>query len=53
MPDADLPHWQLDTIDPGIDSAAYQGDRRALDGSGASAGERVERYEALAGRMTP
>jgi len=27
---ADLPHWQLDSIYPGIDSAAYRHDRRAL-----------------------
>ena len=40
MPQADLPHWQLDSIYPGIDSETFQADRGALlEGI-----DRLERY---------
>lgn len=31
MSDVDLPHWQLHSIYPGIDSAGFQSDRRAVE----------------------
>jgi len=37
---ADLPHWQLDSIYPGLDSAEYRSDRDAL-------GRRVDALEAF------